>query len=200
VPGLPPTGIGSHNAPTGPWEAKILGRASPYRNPRATAATWDAGAGERREMREPEPFHFSALGGVPPGRGMGPNRPGGSLAATNARSRQRDASLHPPRCRHFIETTARPFSPHPRHRTRSLRSSTLVWGRRPSRRRNSGVSSAMMTCRPIGLPEVALPEILDPRGVEGEHWRPMFLMRPRKRMGGTKSRADRVSTSVSLLR
>ena len=30
------------------------------------------------------------------------------------------------RPRHFIETTARPLFPHPRHRTRSFRSSTLV--------------------------------------------------------------------------
>ena len=33
---------------------------------------------------------------------------------------------HPLCRRHFIETTARPFFPHPRQRTRSLRSSTLV--------------------------------------------------------------------------
>ena len=38
------------------------------------------------------------------------------------------APAHPVRRPHFTETTARPSAPHPRHRTRSLRSSTLVGG------------------------------------------------------------------------
>jgi hypothetical protein len=44
---------------------------------------------------------------------------------------------------HFIDTTARPRAPHPRHRTRSLRSSTLSRGLRPSRDKNAGESSAV---------------------------------------------------------
>jgi hypothetical protein len=44
--------------------------------------------------------------------------------------------------RHLTETTARPRAPQPRHLTCPWRSSTLVPGSRPSRRRNSGVSSA----------------------------------------------------------
>src|SRR5262249_34700267 len=42
---------------------------------------------------------------------------------------------------HLIETTARPFAPHPRHRRRALRSRTLITGLSPARTRASGVSS-----------------------------------------------------------
>jgi len=55
--------------------------------------------------------------------------------------------LHPregqaPCPRHLIETTARPFLPHPRHRSRSLRSSTFAAGLRPSPSRASSVNNA----------------------------------------------------------
>ena len=40
--------------------------------------------------------------------------------------RGRQEAAHPLCRRHLIETAARPLFPHPRHRTRSLRSSTLV--------------------------------------------------------------------------
>jgi hypothetical protein len=44
---------------------------------------------------------------------------------------------------HLIDTTARPRTPHPLHRTRSFRSSTLTRGSNPSRVRNAGVSKAV---------------------------------------------------------
>jgi hypothetical protein len=49
---------------------------------------------------------------------------------------------HAPRSRHLIETAARPFLPHPRHRSRPFKSSTLAAGLRPALRSASGVSSA----------------------------------------------------------
>jgi hypothetical protein len=49
---------------------------------------------------------------------------------------------HAPCPRHSIETTARPFLPHPLHRSRPLRSRTLAAGLRPTFIRASGVSSA----------------------------------------------------------
>jgi hypothetical protein len=44
---------------------------------------------------------------------------------------------------HLIDTTARPRAPQPRHRTRSVRSSTLSRGLRPSRDRNAIESTAV---------------------------------------------------------
>jgi hypothetical protein len=44
---------------------------------------------------------------------------------------------------HLIDTTARPLTSHRRHRTRSLRSSTLKRGSSPSRAKNAGVSKAV---------------------------------------------------------
>jgi hypothetical protein len=43
---------------------------------------------------------------------------------------------------HLIDTTAWPRTPHPRHRTRSFRSSTLPRGSSPSRARNAGARNA----------------------------------------------------------
>jgi hypothetical protein len=48
---------------------------------------------------------------------------------------------------HLIDTTARPRMPHPRHRTRSLRSSTLTPRSRPSRFRKAGASRAVCELR-----------------------------------------------------
>ena len=44
---------------------------------------------------------------------------------------------------HLIDTTARPRTPQPRHRTRSFRSSTRRLALSPSRVRNAGVSNAV---------------------------------------------------------
>jgi hypothetical protein len=44
---------------------------------------------------------------------------------------------------HLTDTTARPRTPHPRHRTRFGRSSTLSCGSRPSRSKKYRVSSAV---------------------------------------------------------
>jgi hypothetical protein len=46
---------------------------------------------------------------------------------------------HPLGRPHLTETTARPLAPHPRHRTRDLRSRTLACQLSPSRSRKSGV-------------------------------------------------------------
>jgi hypothetical protein len=51
--------------------------------------------------------------------------------------------LHATDFPHLIDTTARPRTPHPRHRTRSVRSSTLRLVFSPSRARNAGVSNAV---------------------------------------------------------
>jgi len=51
--------------------------------------------------------------------------------------------LHATDFPHLTETTARPRTPHPRHRTRFFRSSTLRGGSSPSRASNVGVSKAV---------------------------------------------------------
>jgi hypothetical protein len=72
--------------------------------------------------------------------------------------------------RHLIETTARPFRPQPRHRSRSLSSSTLVPPLPPSRtRRASGVSSATWS-QAVQLTFTRSPRPRSPmRAREGEH-------------------------------
>jgi hypothetical protein len=83
---------------------------------------------------------------------------------------------HVPRPHHLIETTAGPFLPHPRHRNRSLRPSTLVVGLGPSASRASGVSSATWwQAAQSTFNKAASPEILQPRRVEGAAFpRPRF--------------------------
>jgi hypothetical protein len=70
--------------------------------------------------------------------------PNAAAAPSDARrSRRNQASaVYAPGPRHLIETTARPFLPHPRHRSRSLRSRTFAAGLNPTLSRASGVSSA----------------------------------------------------------
>jgi hypothetical protein len=69
----------------------------------------------------------------------------------------------------LIDTTARPRAPQPRHRNRSLKVQHLRLGAQPEpqeglRRQQRDV----MASGAIDLHEVALAEILDPRGVEGK--------------------------------
>ena len=71
---------------------------------------------------------------------VGPFRPR-VLAAANARLRY-GCPAHTPRPRHFTETTARSFLPHPRHRRRPLRSRTFAAGLRPPLNSASAVGSA----------------------------------------------------------
>jgi hypothetical protein len=65
------------------------------------------------------------------------------LARTVSNPRQSNSTPCPLRCpRHFTETTARPFLPHPRHRRRPLRSRTSAAALSPALSSASGVSSA----------------------------------------------------------
>jgi hypothetical protein len=92
--------------------------------------------------KNPSGRHRSQVELVTPSQAgvVGPFRPR-VLAAANARPRY-GCPAHTPRPRHFIETTARPFLPQPRHRNRPLRSRTLAESLRPTVSNASGVSSA----------------------------------------------------------
>ena len=69
-------------------------------------------------------------------------------------------------------TTARPFLPHPRHRSRPFRSRTLAAGPNPALSRASGVSSATWwQAAQSTLRKSPAPDILDPHQGTGAHFR-----------------------------
>ncbi len=79
-----------------------------------------------------------------PSRGSRPKRthtqPCPRLVALGASVK--DSPAQPPSRPLYAETTARPRAPHPRHRTRPLRSSTFALGLSPNRSKKSGLSNA----------------------------------------------------------
>ena len=94
---------------------------------------------DRRSVGSRRAWDFSPAGPSRAGSGVESSPPTRRRSFSADLSRSPDLAALP---RHFTETTARPFLPHLRHRSRPLRSRTLAAALSPALSSASGVSSA----------------------------------------------------------